>query len=359
MADRIALTDETAARESGTPAVWRIDASSAGPATVAEWLAERRERIVAALHRDGALLLRGFPLVATPEQYATAIVAALPHLRDYVGGTSPRTRLHGRIMTATETPPDWSIPLHQEMAYTSNGPHRIAFLCLEPASGGGGLSLLGDMGAALGALAPDVRAEFEARGLRLRRVLPSRDDPGWKAGVKKSWQEVFDTGDRDEVGRICADRGWDADWIDDTTLRLTQETMAATRVHPVTGRTVWHNQAHFFAPASMIAWAARDGRAADERALRAAYAGEPHLVDNVVFGDGEPVPAERALAISATLAALERGVALERGDVLIVDNILTAHGRSAFRGERRLLVALADEPAWRPATVPEAASGPA
>jgi alpha-ketoglutarate-dependent taurine dioxygenase len=32
----------------------------------------------------------------------------------------------------------------------------------------------------------------------------------------------------------------------------------------------------------------------------------------------------------------------ERGDVLLVDNMLTSHARSSFRGPRRVLVAMAD-----------------
>jgi Taurine catabolism dioxygenase TauD, TfdA family len=343
------LIEKSAASGLSTPAVWRVEATSAPVSSIAEWMLGYRDEIVATLHADGALVLRGFPQIREPQDYEQVISAAFPHLRDYVGGSSPRTKLHGRIMTATETPPDWSIPLHQEMAYTTNGPHRIAFLCLVPAPRGGGLSLLGDMSAALEAILPDVRDEFERRGLRLRRVLPSLESAGSKAGIKKNWQEVFDTEDTDVVDAIAGERGWECRWLDDATLQLTQELMPATRRHPVTGREVWHNQAHFFAPACMIEWAARDHRVNDERELRAVLDTRPDLADNVLFGDGEPVPGHMALAVSRSLRSLERGFALQRGDVLIIDNIQIAHGRSPFTGERKLIVALADEPGWRAA----------
>lgn len=343
------LIDKSAATGPGVPAVWRVDAASAPVDAIAEWMLGCRNEIVDQLHADGALVLRGLRQIRQPQDYEQVISAAFPHLRDYVGGSSPRTKLHGRIMTATETPPNWSIPLHQEMAYTTNGPHRVAFLCLAPASGGGGLSLLGDMAAALKVIPPDVRSEFERRGLRLRRVLPSRASADGKAGIKKNWQEVFDTEDAGVVDTIARERGWDCHWLDDATLQLTQEMMTATRRHPVTGREVWHNQAHFFAPACMIEWAARDHRMNDERELRAVLDTRPDLADNVLFGDGEPVPGHMALAVSRGLRSLERGFALESGDILIIDNILMAHGRSPFTGERKLLVALADEPGWRTA----------
>jgi alpha-ketoglutarate-dependent taurine dioxygenase len=343
------LLEQLPATGPGTPAVWRVAAGSSAPVDIADWMREHRDEIVTALHADGALVLRGFPQVQRPEDYQAVIAAAFPHLRDYVGGSSPRTKLHGQIMTATETPPEWSIPLHQEMAYTSTGPHRVAFLCLVPATGGGGLSLLGDMAAALDVIPADVRKKFESRGLRLRRVLPSRESAASKAGIKKNWQEVFNTEDPAVVDTIVTERGWDHRWLDRSTLQLTQEAMAATRRHPVTGREVWHNQAHFFAPACMIDWAVRDNRTRDERELRAVMDSTPELADNVVFGtgDGEPVPDEMALAVSNALRLLECGFALQAGDILVLDNILMAHGRSPFAGERQLLVALADEPQWR------------
>ncbi len=337
---------QSAATAPSEPALWRVEAGSAPVAAVAEWMAGNKEQIIAALHADGALIIRGFTQLSTPRDFEAVISEVFPHLRGYVGGSSPRTQLEGQIMTATETPPDWSIPLHQEMAYTTGGPHRITFLCLEPAREGG-LSLLGDMGMALDVIPAAVVSEFESRGLRLRRVLPSRDSAETKAGIKKNWQEVFGTEDRKTVAAVAAERGWECDWLDDVTLRLTQELMTATKEHPVTGRKVWHNQAHFFAPDCMIDWAARDHRDKDERELREVRATRPDLADNVVFGDGEPVPGEMALSVSDALRSLERGVALERGDLLLIDNILMAHGRSPFTGERKLLVALADEPGWR------------
>jgi len=340
------IVQATAATAPSEPALWRVEGEATPVAAVAEWMAGNQEHIIAALHAHGALVIRGFTRLSTPRDFETVISEVFPHLRGYVGGSSPRTQLEGRIMTATETPPDWSIPLHQEMAYTAGGPHRIAFLCLEPAREGG-LSLLGDMAIALDVIPAAVVTEFESRKLRLRRVLPSRESAAAKAGIKKNWQEVFGTEDRKKVDAVAAERGWDCDWLDGVTLRLTQELMPATRKHPVTGRKVWHNQAHFFAPACMIDWAARDHRDTDEQELREVYAAQPGLVDNVVFGDGEPVPGEMALSVSDALRSLERGVTLDRGDLLLIDNILMAHGRSPFTGERRLLVALADEPGWR------------
>ncbi|HET9866805.1 MAG TPA: TauD/TfdA family dioxygenase [Nitrospira sp.] len=47
-------------------------------------------------------------------------------------------------------------------------------------------------------------------------------------------------------------------------------------------------------------------------------------------------------------------MALARGDVIVLDNVLTAHGRNPFTGRRRLYVALGDSGAF-PTTDTEAA----
>jgi hypothetical protein len=267
-----------------------------------------------------------------------------PWLRDYVGGTSPREKVHEKVMTATYVPPSWSIILHQEMAYTLAMPAYLTFFCENPAERGGH-STHGDMRVALERIDPAVRDRLAEHGLRLGRTLLSPDAVHRKPGVKKPWTEVFDTTDPAEVDRIAGERGWETEWIGDDAVRLYQETVPAIREHPVTGESVWCNQAHFFSPLCMMRWAREDGRRAEhdeqERALREA----PELLDRMYLGNGDPVADEDALHVYQVLRDLESGVRLAASDLLVVDNLLVAHGRTAFEGDRRILVALADRSA--------------
>lgn len=337
----------------GAPIIWNVaNGRDACRAEIADALVSNRPAIDAALYEHGGLLLRGFERLRTAEDFEHAIRHVTPELRDYVGGTSPRVVVHGKIMTATYVPPSWSIPLHQEMAYTRTPPDRISFFCERPAALGGH-STVGDMRTALVYIDPAVRRKFDRHGLQLRRTLPSPQTLHLKPGIQKSWPEVFGADDPSVVESIVAAKGWRAEWLDDDTLQLWQDVLPAIKLHPATGEPLWCNQAHFFSPACMMAWAQEDNRHADCVAIAKARRANPEMLDNIFFGNGEIVPDEDALHVYRILRRLERPVELRRGDLLMLDNHILAHGRTAFSGERSILVALADH-----ATQPAAARLP-
>jgi hypothetical protein len=63
---------------------------------------------------------------------------------------------------------------------------------------------------------------------------------------------------------------------------------------------------------------------------------------NTFYGDGTPVAPDDLAAIAKAYAAETRSFAWRTGDVLFADNMLMAHGRSAFKGQRKVLVGMAD-----------------
>src|SRR5690348_10515782 len=118
------------------PVVWHA-ATDPGIDEMCEWLAERRDEIDKLIYRHGGILLRGFSCLKGAAEFQRALDVLAPRLMDYVGGSAPRRSVSGRIMTATELPGNFSIPLHQEMSYTDNAPDRIAFFCKTPPRAGG------------------------------------------------------------------------------------------------------------------------------------------------------------------------------------------------------------------------------
>ena len=109
------------------PSFWQVsggDAASLGD--ICDWLAAHRGAIEELLDRDGALHMRGLTALNSAAAFEAALGVIAPRLMDYVGGTSPRHAVHGRIVTATDLPENYTIPMHQEMSYTASPPDRSA-----------------------------------------------------------------------------------------------------------------------------------------------------------------------------------------------------------------------------------------
>jgi alpha-ketoglutarate-dependent taurine dioxygenase len=289
--------------------------------------AERGE-LDEALLSSGVLLIRGFAVESTDE-FAELVsrLAGSKALREYHGGASPRRPLPGSkapVYNSTEYPAHIELPLHNELSYSADYPERIAFLCLvEP--GAGGETTYADSRRILRAMPPTVRSRFERLGLRYIRNLP----PGQGSGY--SWQDVFRSADPRLVEQRCAASGATAEWLPGDFLRVLQD-RPAVATHPQTGEEVWFNQADGFHPSALDEQSYRE--------LQALYGSEDRFRLNVTFGDGSPIDLEALAAIRAVLREESRPHAWRKGDVLVLDNMLAAHGRRPFTGGRRIATAI-------------------
>jgi alpha-ketoglutarate-dependent taurine dioxygenase len=122
------------------------------------------------------------------------------------------------------------------------------------------------------------------------------------------------------------------EWVGDTQIRTRQRCQVVER-HPRTGEMLWFNQAHLF-HVSRLAAEVRDW-------LLTAF-GEQNLPRNVYFADGSPI--EAAMLDEIVRVCDEQAVVFpwQQGDVLLLDNMLTAHGRKPFVGKRKVVVGIAE-----------------
>ncbi|HEX8225364.1 MAG TPA: TauD/TfdA family dioxygenase [Allosphingosinicella sp.] len=311
------------------PFVLRRDGEGEGRFEELLRLVDEQESFLAErLLAHGAILLRGWP-VRSCEQFAQLVEALSGRgsLLRYRGGASPRRSLSAGsqpVYNSTEYPPDLELSLHNELSYSSAYPDRIYFLCLT-APAQGGETTLGDSRRILAGLPPAVRARFETKGVRYIRTLPS------VAGSGYSWQDAFGTEDRAEVERHCAAIGAEHEWLGCDLLRV-MEVRPATALHPATGEEIWFNQADGFHPSALDP--------ATHAELLAQCGSEDRFRLNVSFGDGAPIAPADLDAVRQVIRRESRPHAWRTGDVLMLDNLLAAHGRRPFSGERRIAVAM-------------------
>jgi hypothetical protein len=66
----------------------------------------------------------------------------------------------------------------------------------------------------------------------------------------------------------------------------------------------------------------------------------PEMLDYVFHDDGTPIFGPDAEHIWDVLVNAEIPIQWNKGDVMLVDNIIAMHGRRSFRGPRRILVGM-------------------
>ena len=279
------------------------------------------------LHRQllavGGLLLRGCP-VATAAEFARFVRAfSGKSLLDYVGGASPRVRLGDGVYTSTEYPQNYALSLHNELSYTSRWPRHLFFCCVMPAATGGETPL-GDSRTILKSIDEQVVREFKRKQIKYVRNLHGGIGSGY------SWQEAFETEDKRAVEAYCQAGEINYRWTDDGGLTLC-EVRPPTTIHPANGMEVWFNQADGFHPSGLDA--------ETYRALISTMREEEFRL-NSYFGDGSPLDPAMLKQIRDVVRQAAVPFAWRAGDVLILDNMLAAHGRMPFTGKRKILLAM-------------------
>ncbi len=286
---------------------------------LAKWNAENREWIEAQLLVHGGVLFRNFnlPSPADFERAAKAIYGEL--FGDY--GDLPKNAAGEKIYESTPYPADQMILYHNESSHLPSFPNRISFHCVTPAKAGGCTPVFDTRGV-LAHIAPEVVKQFREKGLMYVR--------NFSKGVDPSWEEFFHTTDKSKVEQMCRDAGSDFEWKADGGLRVINRTKGIVK-HPKTKQEMFFNQVQIH----HIYCVDEDTR----EGLRALF-DEQDLPRNVYYGDGSPIPDETMQHLGETFEKVAVRFKWQKGDMIMLDNMLVTHARDTFEGARHIVVAM-------------------
>ncbi|AGP41601.1 hypothetical protein SCE1572_48190 [Sorangium cellulosum So0157-2] len=288
---------------------------------LAAWAREERAFVEAQLLRHGAILFRGFPIRSVPEfeQVAKAICGEL--FGEY--GDLPREKAGQNIYGSTPYPADKAILFHNESSHLPRWPLKQWFFCVQAAPSGGATPIV-DCRRLYEALSPELRERFRRLGLLYVRNFT----PGFDVG----WQDFFHTTDPAVVEERCRAGGMRCEWLAGGRLRISQRGPAVL-AHPRTGEQVFFNQIQLHHPAYLEA---------PVRESLLAMVGEQWLPRNVYYGDGAPIEVETTRTLGEAYERCAVRFPWREGDIILLDNMLVAHGRDPFSGPRKIVVAMGE-----------------
>jgi alpha-ketoglutarate-dependent taurine dioxygenase len=295
----------------------RVDATDDAPG----WVAEHRDALRAAVVEHGALLVRGLGLRDMAE--IEVVFRRLGTLMIEREAFAPRRRYAEGVYSASKWPPNEHMCMHHELSYAVELSSLMLFACLV-APTGGGETPVADSPNVLNALPADLVERFERVGWLLIR--------NYNNDIGASVAEAFGADDRRAVESYCRANAIQFEWQPNGGLRTWQRRSAVVR-HPRTGQRCWFNQIAFLNEWTMDP---------ELREYLVDIYGEDGLPFNTRFGNGDPIGADIIQVIDEVY---EKNTARERwqaGDLMLVDNVRTAHGRESFEGPREVLVAMAD-----------------
>ncbi len=300
------------------PPIVRVD-TNGDPSS---WVADNRNDLQAVVDEHGAVLVRGLQLSDATQVHAITRALAVDLVAEREAFAA-RQEYQGGLYSSSEWPPNQQMCMHHELSYRLESPALMIFACLVAPTGGGAIALA-DSPTVLESLPAELVERFERDGWMLTRNYTDE--------IGLSVAEAFGTDDREAVERYCRANDIEVEWQPDGGLRTRQRRRAIVD-HPITGQRCWFNQIAFLNEWTMNR---------EVHDFLVDMYGADGLPFNTRFGNGDPIGEEVVQLINEVYDANTRREPLQNGDLLLVDNVRTAHSREPFEGEREVLVGLGD-----------------
>jgi alpha-ketoglutarate-dependent taurine dioxygenase len=302
----------------GAPALLHVPAPGDAP----RWASEHRDALRAVVAEHGAVLVRGLGLRDAAQVGAVFRALAANLMAEREAFAARRTYSDG-VYSSSTWPSNQPMCMHHELSYALEFPSLMMFACLQPPESGGATGVA-DSSSVLDALPADLVARFEREGWLLVR--------NYNDEIGASIADAFGTDDRAAVEAYCQANAIAFEWQPDGGLRTWQRRAAVVQ-HATTGRRCWFNQIAF-----LNEWTIEP----EVREFLVDMYGADGLPFTTRFGGGEPIGADVVHLLNTVYEQHTAREPWQAGDLMLVDNIRTAHSREPYTGAREVLVAMAD-----------------
>jgi alpha-ketoglutarate-dependent taurine dioxygenase len=302
----------------GKPPILRAEATGDAPG----WAAEHRDALRAVVAEHGAVLVRGLGLRDAAQ--TTAVFRRLAaNLMTEKEAFARRQLYADGVYSSATWPANQPMCMHHELSYTLEVPSLLLFACLG-APTRGGATAVSDSRAVLNALPAELVARFGREGWMLTR--------SYNDEIGATVAEAFGTEDHGAIESYCRANAIGFEWQPDGGLRTWQRRSAVVH-HPVTGQRCWFNQIAF-----LNEWTIDP----EVREYLVEMYGADGLPFNTRFGTGEPIGEDVVQLLNHVYEVNTVREPWQAGDLMLVDNIRTAHSREAYEGPREILVGMAE-----------------
>lgn len=331
----------------------KIPSDVDGTESMINWYLENIQWVNDMTHEYGGLLLRGFNM-KTPQDFDHFIESVHPDIEASVYlGTTPRFRINGTkyIQSASEAPWIISIPTHIELSFTPNPPKRIYFYADQLNEAPGGHTPFTDFRAVWEQMDPDLKDKILKRGWLYERWYTNKGDRNYDPLKSKPWQDMFLTDNKTIAFEMAAKQEFNASW-DASNNVLLRHYAVITRNNEATGRDFWCT--HFnvlHAPTFSIPYAWDAQLLNSKFSVLAAWLLEIWVQGRRLLGyryghntywadDESEIEWDDAMNVRKLISRNTWSFPYERGDLVVLDNHRTAHGRTPwYKGKRSVLVA--------------------
>lgn len=290
------------------------------------WSKDHRELIECLRDKYGAVLFRGFDVPSTEVFESFVEATSAKPASNYVERQLKRDAVDGNVFTSTIHPKQGEIFLHNEQSFNLAFPGTIYFSCRTAASKGG-CTPLADVRKVYQRIPEDIRNKFiEKHYMYVRNFMKH---------MYVNWEWAFQSKDKKEVEDYCREHDMSCAWSSDNgEIELTTKQLRPVAfVHPRTGENCWFNHCLAFNNALL--------EPAIQKLITDSFSVHEYP-NHTFYGDGDEIEDEVIEILRRAYKDEEVTFQWQEGDVVLIDNMLVAHGRQPYEGDRLVWLAMSE-----------------